>query len=73
MQGWIDIGYTKPTAKSMAILHNAIEFAQGHPGHGLFPWSVRFNKKAEAILGTMFVCKATDLHRLADKWETIRK
>lgn len=46
-QSWIEVGYTKPTARSMAILRDAVEYAEGHPGTGgLYPWSVRLTKEA---------------------------
>lgn len=48
---WLNVGYTKPTAKSMVILDEAIEHAEGHPGPGgLYPWSVTLTKEATAKL-----------------------
>jgi len=70
---WIDLGYSKPTAKSMAILDAAIESAEGHPGKGLFPWSVRLTEEAAKKLGlkNRFITTATNLHEIANKWKTI--
>lgn len=64
-------GYSKPAAKSMVLLHEIIEYAEGHPGKGsLFPWHVRFTKEAakELGLGCRFISRVTELHNVAEKY-----
>ena len=69
-QTWLDLGYTKPTAKSMTILHDIVEHAEGHPGKGLFPWNVRINEQiADKLQENQYICNATNLHRIAKKYQ----
>ena len=71
---WIALGYTKPTAASMVILGDAVEHTEGHPGTGLFPWSVKLAKEAQEKLGmgNPFITRATELHKVAKAWEELK-
>lgn len=68
---WKSIGYTKPTAKSMAVLDAAIEYAEGHPKPGgFYPWHVKLTDIAtkKLNLDNPFICTATELHKIAEQW-----
>jgi len=68
---WLMSGYTKPTARSMAILNDAIEYAEGNPsGTSFTPFTVKLKDSAcqEMKLDNPFICRAKALHETAGKW-----
>jgi hypothetical protein len=70
---YLDCGYSKPTAKSMIIIQDIIEHAEGHPGKSLIPWNVRINSEiAKQLQENIYICNATTLHRVANKYLSLK-
>ena len=71
---FMDYGYSKPTAKSRAIIDPIVEYSEGHPGKGLAPWSIQLTKEGTKSLGmdNPFITKATRLHEVAAKYELLK-
>lgn len=68
---YVDLGYSKPTAKSRAILDPIVEYAEGHPGSGsLVPWSIRLTEEGTRALNMngQYICSIASLHDAARRY-----
>jgi hypothetical protein len=67
---FLGVGFTKPTARSMALLHGAIENFEGRPGGTILPFHVQLAKKACQQLNreNPFICSSSSLHTAAEEW-----